>query len=437
MKACIIGAGASGIASAKVLADRGIDFDWFEMSSGIGGNWRYNNNNGKSAAYSSLHIDTSKQRMAYSDLPMPPEYPIYPHHAQVLEYFEHYLSVFGLDNRPQFLTEVVSVEPVRGAPTSCWEVVTRSITTGEESKRRYQAVLVANGHHWMQRTPDLSGSFAGTCLHSQQYRTPDIFDGKRVVVLGVGNSGSDIACEAAGVAETVYLASRRGAHVIPRFLFGRPTDTFTSDADVVIPFRVRRVVNQLLLWLARGPQFLYGFPVPKTPVMAEHPTLSQQLLPLVKKGAIIPKQAIAGFDGSRVAFVDGSSVQADVVVFATGYQLAFPFLDVSIIDPTDNEVRLYRNVVAPNHPGLFFIGLIQPLGAIMPLAELQAKWVAELVTGGMLPAVEEMDRRIDGDLRAIRRRYIASPRHTIQVDFFPYKQLLEREIDEARTRIDN
>lgn len=427
MRACIIGAGSCGIASAKVLADHDIAFDWFEMSSGIGGNWRYENENGRSAAYASLHIDTSKHRMAFSDLPMADRYPVYPH-SHVLEYFEQYVSEFDLFDRVQFGVEVRSVVPIPGQRTSCWEVTTRSSDSGDRQVRRYEAVLVANGHHWSPRLPSIPGTWTGTRLHSQQYRTPEIFVNKKVVILGVGNSGSDIACEAASVADEVYLASRRGAHVIPRFVFGRPTDTFTSEADVTIPFTVRRRVNQLLLWLARGPQRWYGFPVPDTPVMAEHPTLSQQLLPLVKAGMIKPKPSIARCEGRTVVFADDSLVEADIIVFATGYRVAFPFLDTSIIDPVDNEVRLYRNVVAPHQPGLFFVGLLQPLGAIMPLAELQAKWIAELLTGGLLPPVELMERRIDADWAAVRRRYVSSPRHTLQVDFYPYKNQIEREI---------
>ncbi len=310
--------------------------------------------------------------------------------------------------------------------------MTRSLETGEDSTHRYEAVLVANGHHWDPRIPEFGGSFDGVILHSQDYRTPDLLDGKRVVILGVGNSGADIACEAAGVADTVHLASRHGAHVIPRYLFGRPTDTFTSERDVRLPFPVSRAVYQLLLWTFRGPQRWYGFPTPDTPVLSEHPTLSQDLLSLAKAGKIIPKASIERFDGSSVVFSDGSSAEADVVVLATGYRISFPFLEPSIIDPEDNEIRLYRHVVPPEWPGLFFVGLVQPLGAIMPLAELQGRWVAELLTGGKLPPPEQMNRRIESDIAAIRARYVSSPRHTIQVDFFPYKQTLETEILSSR-----
>ena len=96
VKACIIGAGPSGLVSAKVLREHDVAFDWFELGSGIGGNWRYGNDNGRSAAYESLHIDTSKERMEYSDFPMPAEWPDYLHHTQVLEYLESYAAHFRL-----------------------------------------------------------------------------------------------------------------------------------------------------------------------------------------------------------------------------------------------------------------------------------------------------------------------------------------------------
>lgn len=435
MRACIIGAGSSGLVSAKVLAERGIEFDCFELSSDIGGNWRYGNDNGRSAAYASLHIDTSKQRMAFSDFPMPDHFPVYPHHSQVLEYFEAYAQEFRLKDRITFRTEVMSVEP---AGHDSWTVHTRSLDGATQQKSVYDAVLVANGHHWKPRRPEFPGTFTGEALHSHQYRTPDLLAGKRVVVLGIGNSGTDIAVEAADVAAEVYLASRRGAHIIPRMLLGRPADHYTNPSTASLPLWLSRSVYQLLLWLARGPQRLSGVPVPPNKLLSEHPTLSQDLLRLTRQGRVRNKPTIARLDGERVEFVDGTSAVADVLIFATGYEMSFPFLDRSVIDPAGNRVGLYKHVAHPDQPGLYFIGLIQPLGAIMPLAELQAQWVARLIEGAPLPTREAMEADIATASAALRERYVDSPRHTIQVDFYPYMQLMKDEIhraDEALTAV--
>ncbi len=423
MKVCVIGAGASGIAAAKVFAEREIDFDWFEMGSDIGGNWQYGNDNGRSAAYDSLHIDTSKERMAYSDFPMPDDYPAYPHHSQVFEYFNAYIDHFGLRNRVAFNTEVVSIDP---ASDDRWNVRVRR--DGVESTTEYGSVIVANGHHWNPRVPEFPGMFAGESIHSRGYRSPDDLRGKRVLVLGIGNSGSDIACDLVGVASEVFLASRRGAHIIPRYLFGRPVDTFTSESGSKIPHGVTRALYQLLLWLARGRQGGSGIAVPDHKLLSEHPTLSQDLLKHARAGDIVGKPNIDRFEGDTVYFVDGTSAEVDAVIFATGYQITFPFLDLSIIDPTDNQVELYQSVIPPDHCGLYFIGLIQPLGAIMPLAELQAKWVANLIEGGPVPSAAQMRTAIETNRRDLAERYVDSPRHTIQVDFFPYKQAMEREV---------
>jgi len=432
MRACIIGAGSSGLVSAKVLAERGIEFDCFEMGTDIGGNWRYGNDNGRSAAYDSLHIDTSKQRMAFSDFPMPEHFPVYPHHSQVLEYFEAYAARFGLKSRITFQTEVVSVE---STGDDRWTVHTRNLDSHAEQKRMYDAVLVANGHHWNPRRPEFPGTFTGEALHSHQYRTPELLAGKRVVILGIGNSGTDIAVEAADVASAVYLASRRGAHVIPRMLLGRPADQFTNPSTAGLPLWLSRSVYQLLLWLARGPQRLSGVPVPPNKLLSEHPTLSQDLLRVTRQGRIVCKPTISRLEGNRVEFVDGSTVEADVVIYATGYEITFPFLDRSVIDPVDNRVALYKQVVDPSRPSLYFIGLIQPLGAIMPLAELQAHWVARLIEGAGLPPTAAMESDIAATTDSRAERYVDSPRHTIQVDFYPYMQLMKDEISAAEATL--
>lgn len=432
MRACVIGAGSSGLVSAKVLAERGIDFDCFEIGSDIGGNWRYGNDNGRSAAYDSLHIDTSKQRMAFSDFPMPSHFPVYPHHSQVLQYFETYAAEFGLKDMITFRTEVQSVEP---AGDGRWTVRTKNLDSGVEQASTYDAVLVANGHHWNPRRPEFPGTFTGEAIHSHRYRTADLLAGKRVVILGIGNSGTDIAVEAAEVAEAVHLASRRGAHIIPRMLLGRPADQFTSPATSRLPLWLSRSVYQLLLWLGRGPQRLSGVPVPPNKLLSEHPTLSQDLLRLTRKGKIVCKPTIERLNGSRIDFVDGTSVEADILILATGYEISFPFLSRSIMDPVENRVRLYKQVVDPDRPGLYFIGLIQPLGAIMPLAELQAQWVARLIEGAPLPSKETMNVDMTAAADAIQDRYVGSPRHTIQVDFYPYMQLMRDAIAEAEEQL--
>lgn len=424
MKACIIGAGSSGIAAAKVLHERGIPFDCFEKGSGIGGNWRYENDNGLSAAYRSLHINTSRDKMAYPDFPMPADYPDFPHHSQILRYFEDYVDHFGFRDTIQFQTPVEHVAPQVDGTFA----VTVTGPEGASRTAHYGAVLVANGHHWCPRWPDFPGTFDGEVLHAHRYKTPEFLAGKRVLVLGVGNSGCDIACEAARVAEATYLASRRGAHVVPKYILGQPLDAWGTPFGSRMPLAVQRTAMRALLWLSRGRQRNYGFPEPEYPFLSEHPTVSSELLNLVGHGKIQPKPNIERLLGDRVRFVDGSEAEVEVLIYATGYRIAFPFLDAEVVDPQGNAMRVYRHVVSPRWPGLYFIGLIQPLGAIMPLAAVQSAWVADLLEGRAgLPPVADMERTIDREQAAMQRRYVASPRHTIQVDFYPYERQLQRE----------
>jgi hypothetical protein len=173
-------------------------------------------------------------------------------------------------------------------------------------------------------------------------------------------------------------------------------------------------------------------PAPETKILTEHPTLSTELLPLVREGKVTPKPAVERLDGAEVVFVDGSRESVDVFICATGYRISFPFLDRSLVSTDENRVGLYGKVVHPDFPGLYFIGLIQPLGAIMPLAELQAKWVAGLLSGELgLPPADEMRAEIEHDRASLSDRYVRSTRHTIQVDFFPYRRWVEARLRRA------
>jgi dimethylaniline monooxygenase (N-oxide forming) len=429
-RACIIGAGSSGITALQVLRSHGIDVDCFEMGSGVGGNWRYDNDNGVSSAYRSLHINTSRQAMEYAAYPMPADYPDYPSHWQIATYFDDFVDHFGLRDAITFRTEVTKIEPADGGG---YDVTVRSRDAAREARtQHYDHVLVANGHHWDPRWPEPSfpGSedFPGQQIHAHYYRTPEVFAGKRVVVLGIGNSATDIAVEASRSAKATYLAMRRGAWIIPKFLFGMPTDHLTDSPLARGPLRLQKLGMRTMLRIAVGKMTDYGLPQPDHDILEAHPTVSDDLLSRLGHGDITVKPSISRFDGPNVVFTDGSSVEADVVVYCTGYKVTFPFLDDTVVRAQDNHIDLYRRVVSPDRPGLYFIGLVQPIGAIMPLAEAQAHWVADLIQGRVtLPSYAEMRGQIAAYDAALRKRFVASKRHTIEVDFHAYRAELEKE----------
>jgi dimethylaniline monooxygenase (N-oxide forming) len=432
--ACVIGAGSSGIAAVKALHERGFAFDCFEASDRVGGNWVYKNRNGMSAAYRSLHINTSRERMEYPGFPMPKSYPDFPHHTHIAEYFDAYVDHFGIRDRITFETAVERAAP---AADGTWEV---TLAGGET--RRYDALVVANGHHWDARWPEPAfpgaDEFAGLQLHSHDYtgEDPAFFRDKRVVVLGMGNSAMDIAVEASFSADATYLAARRGAWVIPKYVFGRPLDQFSTRAGV--PFAVRRGALQAALRVAVGDMERYGLPKPDHRLLEAHPTISDDVLSRIVHGAIVPRPNIARLTERRVVFADGSETEADIVIYCTGYRVTFPFFEPELVSAPGNDLPLFRRVFHPALRSLFFIGLLQPIGAVMPLAALQSEWVCDHLAGEYaLPAPEAMREDIERERARMFKRYVASPRHTMQVDFDDYRAAVgvERRRGAERARL--
>ncbi len=450
-KVCIVGAGSSGLTACQVLAARGVPFDCFEKGSMIGGNWRYGNDNGTSSAYRSLHINSARKLMSYRAFPMPDDYPDYPSHWQVAHYFDDYAERFGLKERITFRTEVVSIEPVDGdeqprgrglnryadqTSTAPWNVTVED-ADGKRREERYRAVLVANGHHWKPRRPEppFAGAeeFEGEQMHVHHYREPEILTGKRVLVLGIGNSAVDVAVESSRIAEKTFLAMRRGAYVLPKFLGGKPIDESATPAMSRLPIPVQRFFFNRLLKMTIGEMTDYGLPKPDHKLLEAHPTVSSELLPRIGHGDIAVKPNIDRFSGGRtVRFADGSEEEVDLVVYCTGYKIEFPFLDEGVFAAPENRMPLYKRVVSAENPGLYFVGFIQPLGPIMPIAEAQSEWIADLLSDrAALPPAAQMRDEIRDYERWLHKRFVSSKRHTVEVDFHPYL----REISKERKRV--
>jgi hypothetical protein len=236
----------------------------------------------------------------------------------------------------------------------------------------------------------------------------------------------DIAVEASWVATNTYLAARRGAHVLPKYVFGKPIDQFSTNPW--LPWRVRQKGLEVLHKIAIGKVEDYGLPTPDHRLGDAHPTISDAILSRIGHGEVVPKPNIAELLGGQVRFTDGSVVDADVIVYCTGYKVTFPFFDEDFISAPDNDLPLYRRVFKPDVPNVFFMGLLQPLGAIMPLAEAQGEWVAEYLRGEYrLPADGDMRRDIERERQQMFKRYVASKRHTMQVDFDEYLYKLGKE----------
>ncbi|WP_375175361.1 flavin-containing monooxygenase [Pseudooceanicola sp.] len=410
-RTCIIGAGSSGVTVAKSLKALGEEFDIYEKGSQIGGMWRYENDNGQSSCYASLHIDTSRPNLGYSDFPIDPSMPDFLSHRQFLKYLEDYADAFDIPRHVTFKTRVTAVDP---QPDGHYRV---TLDSGES--RTYDRVVIGTGHLSDPRFPEFSGTFDGEAIHSHHYRTNDPYAGKRVLVVGIGNSAVDIAADIARRAAHVTLSTRRSAWVMPKYLMGRPIDQISAmlGKKLRLPTPWVRRIMATLVRIGMGDQRRFGLPRPEHPMYREHATLSGDLLPLIGHGRIDIKPNVAELKGDRVAFVDGTDAPYDAIVYATGYTVSFPFLDKAVFDPGTQAGALYRRMVVPDHPGLIHAGLVQPVGPTIPLVETQGKWIAALAAGRMtLPGKPGMLREIEAHKAYQRKTYLDAPRYVLEVD---------------------
>ncbi|AUG75556.1 monooxygenase [Kitasatospora sp. MMS16-BH015] len=422
-RVCVIGAGVCGLAAAQVLKERGIPFDVYEKGSDIGGQWRFRNDSGASAVYDSIELNSSRDMSHFPKFPMPREYPLFPGHPQMLDYLERYTEHFHLRPHIRFRTEVAEV---REEPDGGYQV-----TLGDGGSHHYTHVLVANGFHWDPKLPEpgYPGEFTGTQLHSKDYKTAEGLRGKRVLVVGFGNTACDIATELSTVAARVYSSARRGFWITPKYFFGRPADQVNLPFAKYVPPGVQSVTLTAMLWLMQGRISKYGLPAPGHLALRTHPATCEGYLPAVKAGRILVRPGIERFEGGRqVRFTDGSVAEVDTILWCTGFRFSFPFLPPELTPVMTGPMRLFRRVVMPGHDRLYFLGFAKTLSAITPVAEAQAEWVADLIQGRTrLPDRQRMAAEIAADERRVRRRYSATPKLTVELDVYRYLRQLLRD----------
>jgi cation diffusion facilitator CzcD-associated flavoprotein CzcO len=417
-KFCILGAGSSGLAVAKNFRELGIPFDCLECEDDVGGNWYYGRS--ASSVYRSTRLISSKPLTEYTDFPMPDYYPDHPDQEMVWRYLRSYAQHFQLYSHIEFNTRIDVVAPAADA-TGC-EV---SLASGE--RRRYRGVVIANGHNWDPRWPNYPGSFDGEVIHSSQYKTPDLLVGRRVLVVGGGNSGYDIATESARHADATFHSLRRRYPLLPRFFRGQPVD---QGGEWMLRWR-------LPLWLrrrsiARVCRLAWSQYLPLSADHAffeTHPAINGRWPLDVARGAIVTKPDIRELQGQEVIFGDGTRENVDVIVYATGFKFSFPFLDIAELNWQNGRPALFLNVFHPDRDDLFVVGLIQPDSGQFGLVDRQAQLVAAYLKG------LKQNRRGAARLQAVKRnssrratngiRYVDSPRHLLEVEHFSYRRALE------------
>ena len=428
MRIAIVGAGPAGLAALRALTNAGLDAVAFERGNRVGGVWTLEER--PTAAYRSLHLITSRARTEYSELPMPDGTPDYPSRDAVGRYIEGYVEHFGLAGRIRLGAEVTAARPREGGG---WD-----IEVGGGPAEAFDALVVANGHNEVPKWPDppYPGEFAGRQLHALDYDDPDELRGRRVLVVGMGNSAMDIVTDASYVADRALLSVRSGSWVIPKRLLGQPADQVVRPwVAVNVPWQIRQPLSEALLRITVGPPERYGLPKPDRGLFQSHPTITDTVLSRISHGEIAPKPGIERFTGDGVRFADGTEEEVDTIVWCTGYAVEIPFLDESLVGPDPRELPLYKRILHLDRDDLFFIGLMQSTGSAFPIIERQSTILAEHLTGRWAPpAPAEM--RAEPQLRRRRalKRWGPHGRPAMRVDFDLYMHELAEELDAGRER---
>lgn len=419
MSVCIVGAGPAGLLQAAALKARHIPFEILDAGRAPGGIWDIDRPD--TPMYESAHFISSRQLSEFPGFPMPDDYPAYPRHDRILRYIQAFARHHDLERH---ITFGVRVESARRRDGGGWIV-----TTNQGEARSYDALCVATGTTWFPRVPDVPGQFDGEMYHSSRYRSPREFEGKRVLIVGGGNSAADIACDAARSAARAFISLRRGYHFIPKFIFGTPADVFSHNGPQLPRWLEERVFGFLINRILVGDLTRFGLPKPDHPILRSHPIMNTQILHHLGHGDLHARKDVQAFAGRTVRFEDGVTEEIDLVLWATGYDKRFPFLDEADLDRRGDALDLYLNVFHRRYGDLFFVGLFETDGAAYGLFSQQADLIAAYLDTATLPQAKSA---LDG-LRSTDRpdlrggvRYIASPRHDYYVKGDVYAKTLTR-----------
>lgn len=362
----VIGAGPMGLATARTLQKHGLPFIGFELHSDVGGLWDIANP--QSTVYESAHLISSKRMTEFTEFPMRDSVAPYPRHDELRRYFAEFADEFDLRRHFEFGTRVVRVvRATAGMPTESaggteagWDVTTAC--GGVERTRRFAGVLIATGtlHHPHQ--PPLPGTFSGRVMHSAEYKSAEAFAGQRVLIVGCGNSGADIAVDAVKQARSVDISLRRGYYFLPKFVRGRPIDTL--GGAIKLPRRLKQMVDALIVRLVIGRPSDYGLPDPDYRMYESHPVMNSLILHHLGHGDIRARRDVARIAGRTVTFADGESGEYDVILQATGYALHYPFIERAALGWPEGAAapRLWLNVMHPSDDSIFLMGMVEASG---------------------------------------------------------------------------
>lgn len=425
----VIGAGAGGLSAARHLLSDGHEVTVFELGSYIGGLWVYDNDNGLAAAYRSLHINSEPRVTAYRGFPFPERVGLFPSHRDVAEYLGSFADAFDIRRRIRFRTRVTSVEPEAGPGDRWWVQHEDADDTAE--RELFDAVVVASGHQGVPSHPSWSEKFAGRYLHSHDYREPEPFRGQRVLVVGVGNSGLDVAADVAPDAGQTLVAARSPVLIMPRMVLGVPTARVLGALSKPwMPWPVQRTIMRTISRIFHGTPEQWGM---RTPVRRTHPASNATFMAHVSYRRITMKPGVTDVDGTTVRFDDGSTAEVDTIIAATGYEIDLPFLSDAVSPVRERRLEAYQRVVHPDRPGLYFVGFFNVSGgANISMMDTQSAWTAALISGrSALPSPSRMRADVRRERARNQRRFPGSPRYGLELEPARYKKRIAREIERA------
>lgn len=353
----LIGAGPSGLAAARNLQKLGLPFQGFEAYSDVGGLW--NIANPRSTVYESAHLISSKRMTEFSEFPMDDSVADYPSHRELQRYFAAFADRFELRGHFRFGCRVTAVEPIGDGPAPLW-CVRWTAADGSQEAAEFKAVVIANGTLAEPQMPRFEGHFSGELLHTSAYKRADVFAGKRVLIIGAGNSGCDIAVDAVHRAASVDISVRRGYYFVPKYVFGKPADTL-GGKFVLPPWLKQAIDSRILRWFTGDP-VRFGFPRPEYKMYESHPVVNSLILHHLGHGDIHVRPDIARFDGRTVHFKDGTARDYDLVMAATGYLLHYPFIARELLNWQGMAPRLFLNIFPPRFHNLAVVGMVEASG---------------------------------------------------------------------------
>lgn len=427
----IVGAGASGLTCAKHMMEEGWDVTLYEIGSHVGGMWVYNNDNNRSSAYRTLHINTARDLTSFSDYPFDPSVQPFPSHWDMAKYLKDYGAHFGITKRVRFNTKIVDLRPAPSYTPAKprWQLKSEA---GEVFE--HDTVVVASGHLTKPlEVPMFRDGFKGEYLHSHDYKEPAPFVRKRVCVVGVGNSALDIASDLAVGAERTVLVARSSALIIPKLAFGRPFwDTIQPFYKPWIPAAVRNRVLKALVYVIQGDMKRLGFPETSKRV---HATSNANIVNHIHYRRVIVKNGIERIDGKTLHFVDGTAEEFDTLIAATGYEIDLDFVPPEILAIKDNGLDLYMRLVPPEWKGLYFLAFFNSDTALNWICEGQTRWIREHEAGrAAFPSKADMLAEIENRKAWVRTNFKDTPRHAIEVEHLPYFADLRKTMTEAQKR---